>query len=314
MKKLICVLLLLAMAISLSACASQEDKAIEAARAMMEDEDYLGAIQTLESIPSYQKISSCIQEAQHLQEESLRQERLSQAGFLFGSWKSIDSDSTLLFREDGTGHYRYSAEIDGHDFIFTVEDNSINLGWEQLSVTSLNGIVCLSAVNEGIRYVSEKDYAIAGPRAVEITIENWEEYFELRNIRNFGMDDFDEPVRVGFGYGIYLRDEYVEKLYGSSMELDVAFKMEFDDYNRQVEDPLDDNYVLGAKTYDRGRVTKTATVMDYRSFGNYQSIDAEYNSVAAIFCDSSSLISLKEYCSFENGTLLDVRGSIMLYP
>lgn len=71
--------------------------------------------------------------------------------------------------------------------------------------------------------------------SIELTLENWEEYFELNDkhyVRHY--DEFDEYVNTAVGMAIYLKDEYVDCLADTCNIQEIAFQIESDWINTYV--------------------------------------------------------------------------------
>ncbi len=64
---------------------------------------------------------------------------------------------------------------------------------------------------------------------VEITIDNWTDYFEVGKVTSSEKNAFDEYSNVWFGYGIFLKDEYVNSLLDTKeYPMDVVFEVQYD--------------------------------------------------------------------------------------
>lgn len=323
MKRIFALLLALAIAVSLMACGSGDKKTIEEAQALIDSGDYESAIELLTSIEQYQQITEMLDKAVQLMQEQERQERLAGAEFLFGTWICIDDmTTTLTYREDGT--YTFAEENETWDETFSYDNGVISGGLETFTVGEYQGVPCLTGEKFGrntlddeffaYRFVKEEDYEALCPKTVEITMENWEEYFELREIRLTYLNDFDEIDSIGFGYGIYLKEEYVEKLYTGYEAVSVAFKMEYDWCSRRVTNPTQDDYVMGNVVWTPEHESSTSQVFDYR-YSEYIGVEQpEYNAVCATFGYAGPIQDNDIFPSLENGVVIDVQGALILFP
>ena len=323
MKRIFALLLTLAMAVSLMACGSGDKKAIEEAQALIDSGDYESAIELLTSIEQYQQITGMLDEAVQLMQEQERQEQLAGADFLCGTWVCIDDmTTTLTYREDGT--CSFADQYDTWDSNFAYDNGVVTGILDTFTLGEYQGVPCLSGetfgrnLSEGeffaYRFVKEEDYEALGPKTVEITMENWEEYFELREIRLTYLNDFDEIDSIGFGYGIYLKEEYVEKLYTGYEAVSVAFKMEYDWRYRRVTNPTQDDYVIGGVAWTADHKISTSQVFDYR-YSEYIGVEQpEYNAVCATFGSAGPIQDNDIFPSLENGVVIDVQGALILFP
>ena len=121
---------------------------------------------------------------------------------------------------------------------------------------------------------------------IEITEENWTEYFELSSqskelvIMTIGKNDFDEIDSVDVKDSFVLKDGY--KLGKDGFELTVGFDALQKEYEYTLD--LENNKVLlgdllDARDYDQGDLSGTATVTDEdTSFGYYTGIFIDQSS------------------------------------
>ena len=326
MKKVIAVLLVLAMMLSLGGCALLETpKALAEARELIDNEEYDEAIDLLTSLEIYDQISDLLEEAMEGQQEQEQARLMEESEFLLGTWRCIDQNGmTITFMEDGT--CQVETEYDVFSGPFGVEEeNRISTPIDTFQVTEYEGAICLAAENynyyvmddqASIRFLREEDYEVLGPQTVEITMDNWEDYFELRFMPFFYRDDFGDVEYAGFGYIVYLREEYVDKLYHDHSAMDVAFKLECDSGYRYVTDPTQPDYIIGdvPPYYTSSVDTFTATLIDCRGSSFYVEGDAEYGAVCANLGSGGMPLDEGIFPVQENGRIIEVRGTIMIYP
>ncbi len=214
MKKTIALILAMLVCLGGFACASEEDEAFNAACALLEAGDYDGAIAAFSSIGRYQEIAAKIAEAQSLKDAQ-------NAGFLYGTWINLCNDYMYTFAPGGEGH-----SSGGNDFLYTCEDGMVKITqpWmKDYEIVEINGIIHLQA--EGYDLIREADYAVAGPKTVEITMENWETYFEVREaIIAQSLNAFGEFEMIEVGYGVFLRPEYEQRVANLYDDVQVSFK------------------------------------------------------------------------------------------
>ncbi len=122
---------------------------------------------------------------------------------------------------------------------------------------------------------------------VEITLDNWQEYFEIRPCEDFSYNDFGDLTRHSEDYALYLKDEHLAKLANASAQLpdgsvDVSFKVvavyEFREYD---EENLE--FVEGGKVYGSPEeIERVIKASDCRRFENTDtSISTSYGQVLA---------------------------------
>ena len=116
---------------------------------------------------------------------------------------------------------------------------------------------------------------------VEITMENWQDYLDLREAQRVSVGESGGVTNREFGYGIFLKEEYVDQL----AEVDVSFQMQVDSVLYQVYGDLTtDNFVIRKDTlHNEGIQILTAAVEDLRENGKIGPDTDLYNAVAAYF-------------------------------
>ena len=346
MKK-IALFLVIVLLLGMTGCASEESKAMDAANALLEAGDYAAAIEAYGAISSYQDVSAQIAAAadaliaageyekamellssvngyKMIADKMEEAEQLLQdqkAGFLYGTWKNLYSDAVLTMHEDGTGSLTVGSE--NYDIHYIYEDGKVTLDNPltfALTVSEENGIPHLVNEANSMNFVTEANYEAIGPREVEITLENWEQYFELKHVRSLLYDQFGEPTAAAFNYVIYLKEEYIEKLAGGNNAFhDLVFKLEYDQNHRYVSNVTSDDFVVGDIHFSNETQTLTATVHDYRGNASMSTREVLYESVCGEF--SIGLVNIdqgseesKSYPYMENGKIIAVLGSVMLFP
>lgn len=322
MKKLLALLLALSMVLGLAACASQEDKAFEEANALLEAGDYDGAIAAFSAIGRYQEISAKIDEAIQLRNEV-------NAGFLIGTWKDINTETTITLSGEGKGNVSGEEGTDSvtytytDGFVFIEGTNSYGL-----DVVETDGILHLT---DGFHdLVAEANYAALAPVEIEITMENWEEYFELREANNVYINQFGDTESNLPGYGIFLKEELYDRVKNTYDAINVDFEITYDEVCCKVlgyeKDAFDYNFV-GDYTLEPCKApswwetesgcTVTASVYDNRDYPDGSDADPYYQKIAAQFYFAGAFAEMGStmyYNSFENVAVTRAQGSITLLP
>ncbi|MGM9589505.1 MAG: hypothetical protein ACI3V0_04950 [Faecousia sp.] len=123
---------------------------------------------------------------------------------------------------------------------------------------------------------------------VEITMDNWQDYFELRESEQVQVNDRGAPVLREFGYGVFLKEEYKDRL-PENGAAEVSFEMQVRSVRRQVYgDLVTDNFLIKDEVLnDEGDVVLTQFVEDWRSSGRMEPGSDFENAVAAFFTVNS---------------------------
>jgi len=118
-------------------------------------------------------------------------------------------------------------------------------------------------------------------RQIEITLDNWQEYFELREAQRITLTSTGEIYNREFGQGVFLKPEYVDML----AEADVSFGLFADQVRYQVYgDITTDNYVIRKDTlHKEGEQILTERVQDFRTDEKIAENTDLHNAVAAWF-------------------------------
>lgn len=119
------------------------------------------------------------------------------------------------------------------------------------------------------------------PEQIEITMDNWQEYFELREAQRITVNENGGIHNREFGYGAFLKEEYANRL----AEFDVTFTMQADSVRYQVYgDVTTENYIIRKDTlHNEGIQLITAQVEDLRMDEKIGPDTDLYQSVAAYF-------------------------------
>lgn len=116
---------------------------------------------------------------------------------------------------------------------------------------------------------------------IEITMDNWQEYFDLREAQRITVNESGGIYNREFGYGAFLKEEYAQRL----AEFDVTFTMQANSVRYQVYgDITTENYLVRKDTlHDEGIQLITAQLED---MGENEKIGPDtdlYGAIAAYF-------------------------------
>jgi len=119
------------------------------------------------------------------------------------------------------------------------------------------------------------------PEVITITMENWEEYFELRETEQVHISETCAVINRIFGYGVFLKEEYADRFAeGSEVSFDLEYNLA---WARIMGDLTADNYLLMGTQTDGVRKTLTAGLTDFRLADNISEESDFYNQVAVEF-------------------------------
>ncbi len=232
---------------------------------------------------------------QEIEEGKKDEQKESKLPKLYGEWTlssnygnedafekvSFDKDGTCKIGNDTlkwrmTNEYDTSLDIDvteGENKKYRV---SVNMGGKEitLSMSRYENDINTSSVGE-YRNLSLYD-------AIEITPENWDDYFEIVNDGFFGENAFGEVESFNYYQYLALKEEYVDKLsYSLSklvMELDFTYGQQgcqVDLANKKYT--LTDSYVVDDYDHDSSVYTFNYANNNDETYYRTQLMSAYYN-------------------------------------
>ena len=123
---------------------------------------------------------------------------------------------------------------------------------------------------------------------VEITMDNWEQYFEVRTAADPYVNENGETEDWSFGCGIFLRPEYVSRFESGEVNFEISYATEGRLFS---VDPESGRCILGGRTESGIRPEsgcKTVGLEDLRSDESLPETSDFYGSIAArIYCGSA---------------------------
>lgn len=227
MKKFISLMLILALCLCLAACESKEEKAqkqaLADANALMESGDYAAAKEAYAALGDYEDAAGKVQEADQKIDEQ-------EYGQYYGTWVNLYDDQRMTLEAMGMG------TLDGTDCTYAIDGATLTLsGLEReisLEITDHNGTPRLVNREMSLDLVPEAEVEAFAPVTVDITMDNWEEYFVLREDPSFGYVDLPCPETGVPDFELWMKPEYVYKLLdvptNDMMELDVVFTFAYE--------------------------------------------------------------------------------------
>ena len=257
LKKWSFLLLCILLAMSLCACAGeaetvqdpqmvQQQEALASADAFLEAGDHEGAIAVLESLDIYHQISERLAEA----EKGRQEQQLADLDWLLGkTWYALGKDMQITFRREMnqngelTAEYRILVNEQGTfterkgEIPCTVRDGLCSLrfftDFEHILLTDVpvsgyqkDGIVVLDL--GGMEFVPEDHARISGMETVEITMDNWQEYFEIKTAETWQKDDFGQIANLEIVTYVALKEAYLDRVDLENSDVTVGYRYGWD--------------------------------------------------------------------------------------
>ena len=189
--------------------------------------------------------------------------------FLWGTWYNLeDEDCRYEFGPEGTVTIFTDAEERTAPYRFAGETVTIAQDFDViLRVTTEDGVTHLRRDALELNLVSEADYPAFIPHEVAITMDNWQDFFEVRFFTHVYAIG-DEIRYRAFGSGFCLKEEYLDRLPVERGAVDVDVTIQFDTCYYEVETPLSLEYTITDRVYPgipaKQGVIDKASVQDRR--------------------------------------------------
>lgn len=333
-KRFLSLMLALVMCLAMTACASEEDKAFEAADALLAAGDYEGAIAAFSSIGRYQEISEKIAAAEQLYLDAQRLANVANAEGLFGNWVNIKTNFidviTLTLNSDGTSVLSWGDDV--FSSTFDCENNTIstNNPYFVFTIETVNGVTHLVDNDMGLDLVPEANYSDFALQEIAITTDNWQEYFEMKEVNSITVNAFGEVASVYPSLGVFLKEEYYSRLPENYWDVDIAFEVTYDEtVNKALNcapDDFDYNFI---GTYEKEPTTPPSwweletggssigQVSDRRNADWVAQESPYYNTFSAeftVFVDGFSDGNTQYISGWTNVQVSRVIGTLKLFP
>lgn len=170
--------------------------------------------------------------------------------------------------------------------------------------------------------VEEVVEEVVEPVAVEITMDNWEEYFVLEDAYDLFENSFGEYDNIHLGKAFCLRQEYAEKFVTDSEEYKskVGFELQYTTEHRKVTiDPVSGTYEIGEETYfTDAEITDTdeQPLTDYRNISTSGIVRSYGENIASVFLDNR-VLTTNDYGDlnyvWKDCEVLRAEGTLYLY-
>ena len=186
MKHFIALVLFLILCLSFSACGSQQTPA---------DSPSDTAAASTDPVPA---------------EETTIPEETDPYEAFYCSWVNLRGDGTMTLDDQGT------AVFNGTSGTYEFEDNTLHItlpdSHVRLDITDHNGIPRLVSGWKYQDFVPETAAGAFAPYTVELTMDNWNTYFELYEAPTFGYINLVMPETGVPDFELRMKPEYVYKL------------------------------------------------------------------------------------------------------
>lgn len=144
-----------------------------------------------------------------------------------GTWVNTSSNDhgfVMTINEDGTGTIILGEQELTITWEKTDEEIICNTGSKELTfkIRANNGVVEISYKDGYYVVVSEQDYENT-IECVELTLENWQQYFEIKHYAEPQTNDFDEIFGLMISSTLVLKDEYANAYAGSDGAVEASF-------------------------------------------------------------------------------------------
>lgn len=310
------VILLLWAALCLAGCATAEERAYEEACLLLESGEYEAAMEAFSGIGMYRQISRKMEEARQLLEEENTE-------FLLGEWVDLPSGTVFRFQEDGRG--TLTTEEYSCTFLYTCDGKAVQISVPlelELKAKKEDGLLHLKDADGIYDLVTMEEYESMQPVTVEITVDNWQEYFVARRAEDVGVDENGRVNHRETGYGIFLKEEYVSRLDLSVSDGSVWFDLEHTYTPYILEGRLDSEDYTLVKTKMppnqpayRDSYSSTLPAL-YRGYQDWRGPQSDFNhALCAFMGDARVDIDGTTYMMLiEEVTVLNAYGFLVLNP
>ena len=165
--------------------------------------------------------------------------------FLWGTWYNLEDENCRYeFAPEGTVTIFTDSEEHTVPYRFAGETVTVSQDFDLiLRVTSEDGVTHLRRDALELNLVSEADYPAFIPHEVAITMDNWQEYFEVRFVTHVYAIG-DEIRYRAFGWGFTLKEEYLDRLPIEQGAVDVDVTIAFDTCYYEVKNPYSHEYEI----------------------------------------------------------------------
>ena len=161
-------------------------------------------------------------------------------------------------------------------------------------------------------FVRNEDYAPYEPAPVEITLDNWQEYFEVMEGPWWQYDDFGVRCDVYYTFALCLKEEYSDRILPERSS--VAFGYTYDTVFKSISQLDFDNAVLKlGGTFQLVFKDQSNTLVTYPSFSSYPNFP--FSHCMGLISQGTYVPGTRHFVdTIDNLTIDRVAGTLMLRP
>lgn len=231
MKKLFALFVMTVMCVSLVACGESEQPADNNNSQAIHDNQQADSnnSQTVHEEPQVNNNDAQQEQSNNINDNEMYTEIDISEVDVVGTWKNVSADwtgATVIFNEDGIGMLSYAGEE--RNGMWEKKDAEIVLNFDsgemRFTARENNGIIEMIREEDSLIFLSEQDFENT-VECVEITLDNWQQYFEIKPCALPYEADDTEYLRVGVV--MMLKDEYVNNQISLEGNVDVFFDGEY---------------------------------------------------------------------------------------
>lgn len=278
MKKIIALVLVLVMCLSLTACKSKEAKKVESLIEAIGEVTLDSETAVISAENAYNALTD--EDKAEIENYEILITARSTLDSLIDAVLNEKYNHGLSLMDNGDYQSAYTVfeELgDYKDSIEKLEEASNGIQYlEALKLIEQGAYLEARSIFYEISDFKDVPEYLARYETVEITPENWDTYFEIREVPLYIDDAFGEVREIYLAYCVVLREEYVSKL---CVEEDMSIIFEFEYDYRPVDLQVDKvahtyayteimgnlNTETRTATYNVNALTSEATFADYDS-------------------------------------------------
>ena len=304
MKKITALILALVLCLSLAGFGYAD--ALTKAEELVEAGDFEGANKVL------REDTDLLIWLESLQDLTRSADQGAEGKKLFGTWVSLDGTCSYTFREDGMASHEDSMGNTVDGISFYVVGDRLEMGGMSFPISSRNGVEILGEPGKMTPCLVREAELDTIVETVEITMDNWQDYFELReDQKDPYADPFDRISQIPLFNAWVLREELLDSYLGGqvSAEFYLAENMSYEtDWTVNTSGNLDFELEEG-KAEPVGSSFSYGELQDRRDWNDNQLSDL--NKLVVIPCNRGYVTD--GYSSrYEKCELRGIQGTLTL--
>lgn len=292
MKKLLSLILVMAMVLSLCACGKADD--YEAAIALMEAGNYEEAMAAFTELGDYEDSAQKLEECENIL-------AYAEAVALFDAEQYEDALAIFSALGDYQDSLEKKAECE-NALAYQAALDMIDSGDYENAYTALVELGDYKDVPEMLTHFKE----------VEITPENWSEYFVVVEKPRYIKNDFGEITDIlFFEYTLFLKEEISSRVFNAEQS-NVIFEFTFDAIYKDVQFGITEgDYISSDSEYFRRHNFQDLTTLTYNHLSSENHFSLGYGKIEEAVGPGQE--APFAYCTCENFNATRAQGSIFVY-